>query len=81
MNGHWFKFKNKEIYLEEMEMHKVHEYYVVHRNADYLRENYPHLAEDKVMEIATDWKETELKEGYSNEDALKEMIERYGLEG
>ena len=79
MEGHWFKFKNREIYLEEDEIFQVHEYYVVQRNADYLRDNYPHLTEDKIMEIAWDWRETELKDGYSNEDALEEMKEKYEL--
>ena len=79
MNGDWFKFKNRDIYLTEDEIFQVHEYYVVHRNADYLRENYPHLTEDKVMEIACSWRDKELQEGYSNEDALAEMIEEYGL--
>jgi hypothetical protein len=80
MKGHWFEFENRKIYLEEQEMYQVHEYYVVHRNANYLRDNYPHLTEDKIMEIAWDWRETELKDGYSNEDALEEMIEKYELE-
>ena len=31
------------------------------------------------MEIAWDWRETELKDGYSNEDALEEIIEKYEL--
>ena len=80
MKGNWFEFENRKIYLEEQEMYQVHEHYVVQRNVDYLRDNYPYLTEDKAMEIAWDWRETELKDGYSNEDALEEMIEKYELE-
>lgn len=79
MKGNWFDFKNRRLYLEEDEIFQVHEYYVVHRNAICLKENYPNLTEDEVMEIAWDWRDTELQEGYSNEDALEVMIERYGL--
>ena len=74
MKGHWFKFKNREIYLEEDEIFQVHEYYVVQRNANYLKENYPKLTEDEVMEIAWDWRDTELQEGYSNEE-IADIIE------
>lgn len=79
MEGNWFDFKNRRLYLEEDEIFQVHEHYVVYRNADYLRENYPHLTENEIMVIAWDWRDTELKEGYSNEDALEVMIERYEL--
>ena len=80
MKGKWFEFENRKIYLEEQEMFKVHEHYVVQQNADYFRDNYPHLTEDKVMEMAWAWRDKELKEGYSNEDALTEVLEEYGLE-
>lgn len=79
MKGHWFEFENREIYLEEQDMYKVHEHYVVQRNADYLRENYPHLAEYTVMEMAWEWRDKELKDGYSNEDALAELLEEYEM--
>lgn len=80
MKGHWFKFENRQIYLDENEMFQVHEHYMVQRNADYLRENYPRLTEDEILTISWEWRDTELKEGYSNEDALEEMIEKYELE-
>ena len=79
MKAHCFKFEDKEFCLTEVEMYKVHEHYVVQRNADYLRENYPHLAEEEVMEMAWEWRDLELKDGYSNEDALAEVLEEYGL--
>ena len=79
MVGHWFKFRNRQVYLESDEIFQVHEYYVVERNANYLRENYPQLTEDKVMEMAWVWRDKELKDGYSNEDALEELLEEYGL--
>lgn len=77
MQGHLFKFKNKEIYLEEMEMYKIHEHYVVQQNADYFRDNYSHLTEDKIMEIAWAWRDKELQEGYSVDDALSEVLKEY----
>lgn len=77
MKGHWFKFENRQIYLEEDEMFQVHEYYVVQQNVDYLQENYPHLTEDEITEMAWAWRDKELKEGYSNEDALAEVIDEY----
>lgn len=77
MKGHWFKFENRQIYLEEDEMFQVHEYYVVQRNVDYLQENYPHLTEDEITEMAWAWRDKELQEGYSNEDALAEVIDEY----
>ena len=80
MKGQWFKFENKEVYLEPDEMYKVHEHYVVHQNADYLQENYPHLVANQIMEMAWSWRDKELQEGYSNEDALAEVLEEYGLE-
>ena len=79
MKAHCFKFENKKICLTEMEMYKVHEHYVVQRNADYLRENYPHLTEEEIMEMAWEWRDLEMKDGYSNEDALAEVLEEYGL--
>lgn len=80
MQGHWFEFENRQIYLDENEMFQVHEYYVVQRNADYFRDNFPHLAEeDKIMEMAWEWRDKELQEGYSNEDALSEVLEEFGL--
>jgi hypothetical protein len=79
MKGHWFEFENRKIYLEEQEMFKVHEYYVIQQNADYFRENYPFLPEDKIMEIAYAWRDKEMQDGYSNEEALSEVLEEYDL--
>ena len=79
MKGNWFEFENRKIYLEEQEMYQVHEHYVVQRNVDYLTENYPGLTEDEIMEMAWAWRDKELQEGYSNEDALAEVVSEYGL--
>lgn len=79
MKGHWFEFKNRKVYLEEDEIFEVHLYYVIQQYVDYLQEHYPHLTEDKIMEMAWVWREKEMQEGYSNEDALAELLEEYGL--
>lgn len=79
MEGNWFNFKNRHVYLEADEIFQVHEYYVVQRNANYLRDNYPQLTEEKIMEMAWDWRYKELQDGYSNEDALKELLEENRL--
>ena len=79
MEGHWFKLENRQIYLTEEEMYKIHEYYVVQRNAYYLKEKYPNLPEEIIMEMAWEWRDKEMKEGYSNEDALAELLEECEL--
>ena len=78
--SHIFNFENQVVILTDDEIFEVHEYYVVQRNARYLRENYPHLTEDKILELAWEWREKELQDGYSNEDALAELLEENGLE-
>ena len=79
MEGHWFKFKDREVYLTGDEIFMVHEYYVLKRNEDYLKENYPELPDEMIKSMASDWRDTELQEGYSNEEALEEVLKEYGL--
>ena len=77
MKGHWFEFENRKVYLDEDEMHKVHQHYIVQCTADYLRENNPNWTEDKVQAIAIETRRQMLKYDYTEDEAIEIAIGDY----
>ena len=74
------KFKTRagvEVVLDDIDMHRVHEYYQALCTADYLRDNHEDWDEDKVQSIAWEARNQMFKYDYTEDEAIDIAIDWY----
>ena len=74
------KFKTRagvEVELDDIDMHRVHEYYEAQCTADYLRDNHEDWDEDKVQSIAYEVRQQMWDYDYDEDYAIEKAIKKF----
>ena len=69
--------KGQKVELDEADMYRVHQHYIEQMTANYLRENHPAWTEEKVQTIAVEVRRQMLKNDFSEEEAIEEVLSEF----
>lgn len=76
MENHIFRLQNgSKAEMSVIDMQNVHKYYECQCTADYIRENFPDLSEDKIQEYASEVRTSMDKYDYSEDEAIDAIME------